>query len=339
MDPVNTLARAFPALGKASLKQTPEDFRVDEIPAFEPEGSGEHVYLLIEKRNTNTDWLAKHLAQAAAIPARDVGYSGLKDRQAITTQWFSVLVHKDREPGWQRLETDDIRILKATRHGRKLKTGAHRGNRFSLLLRDVDASADEIEQRLSEIRRHGIPNYFAAQRFGHGGGNLQKADALLTGKLRVRDRKKRGLYLSAARSQVFNEVLNARVLDGTWHQGLPGDCMILNGSNSFFNVGEVDEVIRKRIEEMDIHPSGPLPGAEIPQTSAQAAEYELAVYQRYSDWFAGFQRAGVREHRRALRLPIGNLSGEQQAEGLQLTFELPPGAYATTLVAEMFTTS
>ncbi len=339
MESVTTLARAFAPLGSATLKQTAEDFRVDELASFEPDGAGEHVYLLIEKRNTNTDWLAKHLAQHAGISPRDVGYSGLKDRQALTTQWFSILVRADKEPNWQALENDQIRVLKVTRHGRKLRTGAHSGNHFSLLLRDIEADAGQIEQRLSEIRRTGIPNYFAAQRFGHGAANLQKADALLTGKLRVNDRKKRGLYLSAARSQIFNEVLHARVLDGSWCQALPGDCMILNGSNSFFSIEQVDEVIRKRMEEMDIHPSGPLPGTEIPQTTARAADYELAVYQRYTTWFAGFARAGMREHRRALRLPIGDLAGELREDGLRLSFKLPPGAYATTLVAELFTTA
>lgn len=339
MQPILTLARAFPTLGAARLKQNPEDFRVDEIPAFEPDGSGEHVYLHVEKRNTNTDWLAKQLALAADVPVRDVGYSGLKDRQAVTTQWFSVLVPAAREPDWRALDNEQIRVLEVKRHGRKLKTGAHRGNRFSLLLRDVDVTMQQVEQRLNEIRASGVPNYFGPQRFGRDAGNLQQADALLTGKLRLRDRKKRGLYLSAARSQIFNEVLNARVQAGNWHQALPGDCMILNGSNSFFSADVVDDEILRRVQEMDIHPSGPLPGSPDPQTKNQAADYELAVYQRYSHWFAGFERAGMREQRRALRLGIRNLGAEMQAEGLRLKFELPPGAYATTLVSELFTTS
>jgi len=194
----------------AQVRACPEDFRVDELRDGEPDGEGEHLLLHIRKRNRNTDEVARALARCAGVRARDVSYCGLKDRVAVTTQWFSVWLPGKSDPDWSPILSEDLELLSQVRTRRKLQRGGLRGNQFTLVLREVQGDRAALEERLATVVEHGVPNYFGEQRFGREGSNLAAAEAMFGGR-RVKDHHRRGLYLSAARSLLFNEVLAARV--------------------------------------------------------------------------------------------------------------------------------
>jgi tRNA pseudouridine13 synthase len=201
--------------GQAVLRASPEDFQVEELLGFEPAGQGEHVLLLMRKRNLTTREMARQVARAAGAKLRDVGYCGMKDRDALTTQWFSVLLTARPDPDWSCLNTPQTALLEHARHNRKLRPGTHVGNRFALILNEVQGQAAAYEQRLQAMQTTGFPNYFGVQRFGTRGDNAVRAQAMLAGKLRVR-RSERGILLSALRSALFNRVLARRVSKRGW---------------------------------------------------------------------------------------------------------------------------
>jgi tRNA pseudouridine13 synthase len=181
----------------AELRRTPDDFRVDEILGYDAdgEGEGEHALLWVEKRDANTDWVARELARFAGVPPLNVGYAGLKDRHAVTRQAFTVQLAGKLDPDWSAFPHAEVKVLASTRHKRKLKRGALRGNRFVLVLRDVRGERTRAEEVLQAIATRGVPNYFGEQRFGHEGGNVAQARAMFTGR-RV-DRDKRSILLLA----------------------------------------------------------------------------------------------------------------------------------------------
>jgi tRNA pseudouridine13 synthase len=324
---------------RAILRASPEDFRVDEVLGFEADGEGEHLLLQLRKRNRNTDQVARQLARHAGIRARDVSYCGLKDRVAVTTQWFSIWLPGKADPDWSSLEDDDLQILAQARHRRKLPRGALRGNRFTIVLREVQGDHEALDQRLAKIKEKGVPNYFGEQRFGRDGGNLQAAQAMFAGR-KVKDRHLRGLYLSAARSLLFNEVLAARIRASNWSQALPGEALQLAGSHSFFVTDTVDEEIKDRLARDDIFPTGPLWGrGELP-SRLEAQQLEQAALADYKEFRDGLEKAGLRQERRALRLVVTDLRWQWLADqtSLQLEFELPAGAYATSVLRELVRT-
>lgn len=335
--PNDELPRAFGeprATGR--IKGAPEDFQVEEILGFEPEGEGSHAWLLLRKRDANTQWLAKELARHAGVPPVDVGYAGLKDRFAVTTQWFSVRLDGKPEPDWRALESDRIRVLRVARHSRKLKTGALEGNRFLLRVRDLVGDADAIAARAAELRASGTPNYFGSQRFGHGGRNVDRAWEMLVGGARVRDRRLRGLYLSAARAMLFNRVLAARVRDGSWCRALRGEVLMLEGSHSVFAVEAPDADVLARLIALDVHPTGPLWGRGSSLAAAEVLTMEQAALEPCQDWQQGLERAGLEQSRRALRVAVKALEvAFSEPRTMSVTFELPAGAYATEVMREL----
>ncbi|MEJ2480153.1 MAG: tRNA pseudouridine(13) synthase TruD [Acidihalobacter sp.] len=229
---VAELPRSGVVAGRGLIRRETGDFVVEEIPVQQPDGAGEHLWLWVEKQGENTEAVAKRLARAAGVRPVAVGYAGRKDRHAVTRQWFSVHLPGTFgdavPPGF---ETDHVRVLRTVRHSRKLRVGALRGNRFVLRIRELEADMDVLGQRLESASGRGVPNYFGEQRFGRNGANLESAVGMFSGRPE-RDRKRRGLYLSAARSAVFNGILAQRVLDGSWDELLPGEVVMLDGSNS-----------------------------------------------------------------------------------------------------------
>lgn len=323
--------------GTGLLRAAPEDFEVEEVAGFAPDGEGQHVLLWVQKCNANTDWLAGQLARFAGVKRRDVGYAGLKDRRALTRQWFSVDLAGRDAPDWSALAIEGVTVLRAERHRRKLRRGALAGNRFRIVVREVAADPDILGARLEAVRHGGVPNYFGAQRFGRDGGNLPAAEAMFRGR-RVRDRHQRGLYLSAARAFLFNHLLASRVAAGTWNRPLAGEVLMLEGSRSHFLLESPDdEEIARRIAAFDLHTSGPLWGrGELP-TRSEARALEAGLPERHPIFCTGLEQAGLEQERRPLRLPVPDLqwSHDPDAGTLTLTFGLPAGAYATTVLREI----
>lgn len=336
--PWEGFATAFRPPGRGSvaaagtLRAAAEDFLVEEDLGFAPDGDGEHELLQIRKSNLNTLDVARVLARCAGLPVRDIGYCGLKDRRAVATQWFSA--HVPAGTDWTSCNSDRMRILATHRHRRKLRRGTHRGNRFRIIVRDLTVEREMLVQSLSMLRRRGAPNYYGEQRFGRNARNLANADAMFAGAMTVRDRHVRGLYISAARSWLFNCVLSERVKNGTWLQLLPGDVASLDGSGSFFAVTEPDPELKRRLEAGDIHPSGPLWGAGEPPTQAGARELEETVLEDFAPWKQALIRLGMRHERRALRMIVGELDWELNAQQLVLSFELKRGGFATSVLRE-----
>jgi len=326
---------AVPPLTAATLRAAPEDFVVEEQMPFVLAGAGEHLWLKVRKRGINTEQVAKQLARMAGVTRREVGYAGMKDRHAVAVQWFSLYLPGRADPDWGALP-DGLTILEGARHTRKLKTGALSGNRFEIVLRDCQGDRAAVLRRSAEIGTRGVPNYFGEQRFGHGGGNVAEARALFAGVGKRCDRKQSGIYLSAARSFLFNEVLAQRVRAGNWDVAVDGDAMILNGTRSFFVPETVDDTIRRRLAEGDIHPSGPLWGrGELP-THAATRALEQAVADEHADLARGLERAGLDQERRALRVIPQELQAEWLDDtSLRLRFGLPAGTYATALLREL----
>ncbi len=319
----------------ACLRTVPEDFQVEEHLGYPLGGEGEHAWLHIRKRNTNTAWVAGLIADLAGVARRDVGYAGLKDRNAVTSQWFSVGLAGRAEPDWQQLDGAELTVLSATRHQKKLRRGGLAGNHFKLTLRELRGDREVLEQRLNRLRETGAPNWFGPQRFGHNYGNLAAAQALFRGR-RERDRLKRGLYLSAARSLLFNAVLSRRLQDGSWDQAIGGDMLGLEGSQSIFAVETPDAEISARLMAQDIHPTGPLWGRGRPPVSAAALAMESETLEPFSEFREGLEMAGLKQARRPLRVSLRDLEWSfPDDDVLKLGFSLPAGSYATAVVREV----
>lgn len=325
---------APPASGR--LRAVPEDFVVDEVLGFEPDGAGSHALLVVEKRGANTGWVAAQLARAAGVAARDVGASGQKDRNAVTTQAFTL-------PWSLQSSVDEClayagegwRVLRAARHGRKLRPGSHRANRFVLRVRDAEGDRHAITARLEQVAQRGVPAYFGPQRFGRDGANLARAREWAAGGQPPRDRLQRGFQLSAARSALFNAVLAERVRRGDWDRLLPGEAAMLDGRRSFFRAGKIDAVLQQRCAVLDVHPSGPLWGRGASPAQDAALEVESAITAGEPRLRALLESAGLEHERHALRLPVREFCWEFEGQDLVLRFELTRGAFATAVLHEI----
>jgi tRNA pseudouridine13 synthase len=320
----------------AAIRTTPEDFFVEEIDAFAPSGEGEHLLLDVEKRGMNTAFAAKLIAQWAGIADMAVGYAGLKDRHAVTRQRFSVHLPGRAAPDIDVLQAQGLRVLGHAWHAKKLPRGALAGNRFQLVLRDVQGDRDVVATRLRAIAGAGVPNYFGEQRFGREGANLGNALAMFAGQ-RVA-RAQRTYLLSAARSELFNRVLAARVRDGSWNLGLEGEVWALDGSRSVFGPEPWSDALAERLGRFDIHPSAPLWGRGELRSTGAARQVEEASLTGDTAMAlrVGLESAGLRQERRATRLRPGSLAWAWQGDdALVVAFTLPPGTYATTVLAEL----
>lgn len=334
---------AFPHINQSAMtcsaviRRQHEFFQVDEQLPFKPDGSGGHVWLKIQKRGINTDWLAGELAKFAGVHPVAIGFAGLKDRHAVTRQWFSINLEGFEEPDWSEFETEDIHILEQTRHGKKLKRGVLTGNIFKLRLTDLQGDKAEWESSLKSIQQQGVPNYFAEQRFGHQLGNLYRVDDWFSTGRAPRKRNQKSIYLSAARSWLFNLVLAERINLGQWKQALAGDVMLLAGTKaSLFVANDIDEALQTRLATMDIHPTGPLWGRGEPLVHGDSLALEKAVLLDWGNWQQALEKAGMSQERRALRLYPADFRWQFGTENeLELEFFLSAGCYATAVMREL----
>lgn len=319
------------------LRGRPEDFVVEEQLGYVASGDGEHVFLTISKRGRNTQEVARAIAKLAGVLQVAVGYAGLKDRHALTTQHFTVQLPGREAPDWSALEDGTLQVLGAERHHRKIRRGTLQGNRFIIRVDQVEGDREIAEQRLRLIDEQGVPNYFGSQRFGREGGNLVRVVEMFAGRGRKPGREQRGLLLSAARGQLFNRVLQARVENASWNQALDGDVMALSGSQRQFMFDPDDATIAPRLAELDIHPTGPLCGrlSRALETQSQAGRLEERALAEYVDWIDGLRRFGLDADRRALRLAVTDLDWRWEGDVLELRFGLVSGAYATAVLREI----
>lgn len=334
--------RQLPRIGdiagcQATIRATATDFQVAEQLPFSPEGEGSHVWLYVQKIGTNTDWLAQQIARFANVSPVAVGYAGLKDRHAVTTQWFSINLQGLPEPDWSQMESDELTVLKNVRHSKKLKRGALAGNHFKLRLTGVQGQRSVWQQNLQRIASDGVANYFAEQRFGRDGLNLQKADDWFNGGPAPQKRNQRSMIISAARSWLFNLVLAERIRQQNWDQAIPGDIMLLSGTRaSYFLAETVDETIVRRLSEMDIHPTGPLWGKGDAPNTLDSHALEKNVLADWSLWQTGLEKLGLSHERRALRLFPTDFEWQfADDNSLTVSFSLPPGSYATAVLREL----
>lgn len=304
--------KAFPdTQATAILKQELSDFQVVEIPQQTPSGEGEHVWLYVKKQGANSQWVAQQIADFAQVKEMDVGLAGLKDRHAITEQWFSVYLPKGDTPDFSQLNNEEFQILKQTRHSKKLRRGDLQGNQFTLLLREVTGEQALIERNLQLIAEQGVPNYFGAQRFGHDGGNVEAGRAMLAREIRVKQRAKKSIYLSAVRSFIFNEILAERLKLNNWQQPIAGD------------------VVHEGF------PTGALWGRGRLATSDEAGAIEQQVSERYAELCDGLEHAGLSQERRSLVAKPQQFQWQWlENKQLLLSFFLPSGYYATSLLHE-----
>jgi tRNA pseudouridine13 synthase len=318
------------------IRVSPDDFEVDEVPAYEPCGTGDHLYLWVEKRDVGPEHLARVLADRAGVPVGTVGTAGLKDRHAVTRQWVSL--PKEAEPRLGHLDGDGIRVLRHSRHGNKLKPGHLRGNRFRILVRDADRTrADDLAAILDRVREHGLPNYYGPQRFGRDGSTVDLGLNILAGKQRRRVRPFQFKFaLSAVQSVAFNRWLALRLADGLVRTVLPGDVLMKWPAGGIF-VSDDPATDQPRFDAREVVQGGPMFGGRMYAARGVAAEREqaaLAACGLPAAAFGGFGKlmSGTRRH--ALVYP-DDLVHEWTADGLRLTFTLPAGSYATVLLAEV----
>ncbi len=325
-----------PAPVHGRLRTDPEDFVVDEELGFDPEGAGPHVLLQVRKRDANTEWVAREIARLAGCRPADVGYAGLKDRRAVTTQWFSVPGAGRAPAAWVGASGPGYEVLAAHAHRRKLPRGALAGNRFRIRVRELAGDRGALGARLEHIASRGVPNYFGEQRFGRGGGNV----AWLAGAAAEPDWRRlrpheRSLKLSSARSAVFNALLAARVLDGSWDRLEVGDVAILDGRGSVFGIDSLTAELIERCARGELHPTGPLWGRGEPASRGHVREQEERVAQALAAAARAVEQAGMRQERRSLRLAVHALEWQLGDDVLELSFRLARGSYATAVLREL----
>lgn len=370
------LAQPYPApILKAHFKGTASDFQVDEILDVELSGQGEHLWLLIKKTAMNTNFVAEQLAKWAKIPSRDVGYSGLKDRHAITTQWFSLRIPKGQlpetsfedfihasnlksnvanSPHQDSKPQESVEVLQQAWHSKKLNRGTHKANHFVIRLTDIELNPQvaesncQVDEVLQQINMAGVPNYFGEQRFGRQGNNIATAlEWFEQGTIHGRkphpkkSRDLQSLLLSAARSAIFNQIVSARVQQGNWNTGLNGEVFNLDGSGSVFATEQLDTELQQRVASGDIHPTAALWGIKNDKVAgeAQALEQKIVaqnpILQRLAQ---GLENKQLKTMRRALRLPVTDLQWSWPDEQtLLLEFRLPTGTFATSVLANLVT--
>ncbi len=317
----------------ALIRESADDFKVTELPKVTPDGHGEHLLVRVRKRDANTQWVATQLARWAGVPARAVSFAGMKDRRAVTEQWFSIhCLATDPDPAT--LDAAGTTILEVHRHSRKLRRGALAGNAFSIVLRELTEDASLLAARARALA-DGVPNRFGPQRFGRGGRNLVRAQRWFDGGAPPRDRTQRSMMISAARSALFNEILEARVEDGNWATPLDGDIMMFDRRGSRFPADFDDETLLTRCATGEIHPSGPLWGEGGSEATDAAAQIEQSVIARHAKLAAGLERFATADRRPLRAIPIGVQTTVVDDATLRLEFELPPGAYATSVLDEL----
>ena len=316
----------------ALLKAECADFVVKEQLGYDMSGDGEFVAVKVRKTDCNTLFVGEQLAKFAGISARNMSYAGLKDRKAVTEQWFSLQMPGQPTPDFSQFSLEGVEILEVTRHQRKIRIGSLQGNHFEILLRNVEET-DELKVRLDFLAKNGFPNYFTEQRFGRDGNNLTQALRWANGEIKVKDRNKRSFYLSAARSEMFNLIVSKRMELNLAQQILVGDVLQLNGSHSWFVVDESEDLaqLQQRLAQQDVLLTAPLIGEE----EKSAVDFEHEIFAQHQALFALMRQERMKAARRPILMHPQYFQWQFEPNGLRLQFALPAGSYATALIREL----
>ncbi|TNF87104.1 MAG: tRNA pseudouridine(13) synthase TruD [Gammaproteobacteria bacterium] len=319
------------------IKSRPEDFEVIEHLDFEPSEQGEHLFLLVEKTGLTTPQLIEIIARQHALHPRQIGYSGLKDRNALTRQWLSLHLPGRELPEKPR-DGEGYRVLRAHRHYSKLRHGTHKSNFFRVTLRQVAGLEEVTREQLQALATRGMANYFGPQRFGREQDNVEQALKQL-GNARLK-RSRRGILLSSLRSYLFNQVLSRRISLGHWDQPLDGDVFMLRGSHSIFSE-PLDQSLRQRFSMMDIASTASLYGSGESRLSGEALQIEQRILAEHEEVTACLDRQAVRRQMRALRVALDTFDYEHDpvAKTMRLQVSLPAGSYLTSLLAHFIAVS
>ena len=316
----------------ALLKAECADFVVKEELGYDMSGDGEFVAVKVRKTDCNTLFVGEQLAKFAGISARNMSYAGLKDRKAVTEQWFSLQMPGQPTPDFSQFSLEGVEILDVTRHQRKIRIGSLQGNHFEILLRNAEET-DELKVRLDFLAKNGFPNYFTEQRFGRDGNNLTQALRWANGEIKVKDRYKRSFYLSAARSEIFNLIVSKRMELNLAQQILVGDVLQLNGSHSWFVVDESEDLaqLQQRLAQQDVLLTAPLIGEE----EKSAVDFEHEIFAQHQALFALMRQERMKAARRPILMHPQYFQWQFEPNGLRLQFALPAGSYATALIREL----
>ena len=316
----------------ALLKAECADFVVKEQLGYDMSGDGEFVAVKVRKTDCNTLFVGEQLAKFAGISARNMSYAGLKDRKAVSEQWFSLQMPGQPTPDFSQFSLEGVEILEVTRHQRKIRIGSLQGNHFEILLRNAEET-DELKVRLDFLAKNGFPNYFTEQRFGRDGNNLTQALRWANGEIKIKDRNKRSFYLSAARSEIFNLIVSKRMELDLAQQILLGDVLQLNGSHSWFLVDESEDLaqLQQRLAQQDVLLTAPLIGEE----EKSAVDFEHEIFAQHQALFALMRQERMKAARRPILMHPQHFQWQFEPNGLRLQFALPAGSYATALIREL----
>ena len=330
------LSFAYPTTQCSALyRQKSEYFKVYETLNFIPTDGGDHLYLYIQKCDINTDWLAQELARKANLNAVDVGYAGRKDRHAITCQWFSLHLPLSKQLPLSTFEGEGYKLIKNCRHDKKLRKGQIEFNRFNLQLTDFEGSFEQLKERGRLLSESGFPNYFGPQRFGNNGANVVKAQKMLSGKVRVKDRNKRSIYLSAARSYLFNKILAKRINNQCWQTPLKGDRYWDHARSVITEILESEKALDVKLQQGELSITGALAGDGKSSVADDCLALETEILNAEGILYKGISDSRIAWQRRSLRTFAENFICSENELGVEIEFSLPTGAYATSFLREL----
>lgn len=326
-----------------AIKKEISDFQVEEIPAYEPSGKGEHLFVFIEKHGLSTQEVLEALSHLPGVSINQIGYAGMKDRQGITRQWFSI--HTPDKLPLHLIESPQLKVLKESRHFNKLKPGHLKGNQFNVLLRDVNIRGD-FEILWNQVILRGFPNYYGEQRFGWGNQNVVKGwDILKTKAKKTPRNKKNKFFLQAFQSAIFNHQLSTRInAQIPFNEPQLGDLAYIHLSGAVFSVDTSDTLAqcKKRAETGEISPSGFLPGYKVSQAEGDCGKMEKEILSRlgltFSDFFLDRKKMSLKGERRSFRSfaknPTYSFEPLNSSKNIRFQFSLPSGVFATTFLRE-----
>jgi len=321
------------------VREVPEDFRVEEVPAYAPEGRGHHLFVRFEKTALTTPEAVRRIASALGVDPGEAGWAGLKDRNAVTTQWAS-FAGADAQVALS-ATVEGIRVLDAVPHGNKLRTGHLKANRFEVRIAGAAPGFDVARTILDRLERSGMPNYFGEQRFGHQGRNIGDARRwLIAGGRAPRGRFERKLLVSVLQAMLFNDVLANRMRDGLFETAVAGDLLRKEETGGLFVTADLDEA-QSRTVAWEVSPTGPMFGDKMRWPEAEALAREEAVLSRWE-----LQKTDLRRFakygegtRRVLRVRPAEVDLTREQDALRLRFVLPKGAFATMVLRELLRSS